>query len=64
MRVGLAAKLLEEEGLRIIDICYRCGFDNTSNFYLYFKERYGMSPGEYRAHVCTAGTGETALRET
>ena len=64
LRVGLAAKLLEEEELRIIDICYRCGFDNTSNFYLYFKERYGMSPGEYRAHVCTAGTGETALRET
>lgn len=47
-RMSQAVYLLSSSTLPILDIIESVGYDNTSYFYRKFKERYGMSPKEYR----------------
>ncbi|MBE5962430.1 MAG: helix-turn-helix domain-containing protein [Lachnospiraceae bacterium] len=47
-RLNKAAELLERTKLSIADIIYQVGYDNSSYFYRLFKERFLMSPKEYR----------------
>lgn len=47
-RMNQARYLLDNTGLSVTDIIEAVGYDNTSYFYRKFKERYGMSPKEYR----------------
>lgn len=43
-----AAKLLIETDLNIDEVRERCGFSNSTTFYGYFKQQYGMTPRQYR----------------
>ncbi len=47
-RMNQASYLLNSSSLSVSDIIESVGYDNTSYFYRKFKERYGMSPKEYR----------------
>lgn len=47
-RLNQAAFLLLNTRLPVVDICQAVGYDNTSYFYRIFKERYLVSPKEYR----------------
>lgn len=47
-RMNQAAYLLSSSKLSVTDIIESVGYDNTSYFYRKFKERYGVSPKEYR----------------
>ena len=46
-RINQACKMLLE-GLEIVDICYRCGFNNVSYFGRVFKQIKGTNPSEFR----------------
>lgn len=52
-RLSQAAYLLLGSSLPVSDIIQSAGYDNTSYFYTKFKERYGISPGEYRKKPCS-----------
>ncbi len=47
-RMSQAVYLLTSSRLPIADIIESVGYDNTSYFYRKFRERYGVSPKEYR----------------
>ena len=47
-RLQQAAYLLTKSSLPVADIIELVGYDNSSYFYRKFKERYGVSPKEYR----------------
>lgn len=47
MRVGAAAQLLTETDLSILDIGFKAGFGNYSNFNLQFKRIKAMARGRY-----------------
>jgi AraC-like DNA-binding protein len=48
VRLGQAARLLQEDQNSIAAICYACGFNNLSNFNRLFKKFYRMSPLQYK----------------
>jgi AraC-like DNA-binding protein len=48
VRLGQAARLLQETDHVISEIAINSGFENLSNFNRRFRERYGRSPREYR----------------
>jgi AraC-like DNA-binding protein len=48
LRLNHAAKLLIENNMPIVDICYECGFNNLSNFHRYFRMMHSISPLNYR----------------
>ena len=50
-RMSQAAYLLSSTTLPVADIIESVGYDNTSYFYRKFKEKYGMSPKEYRERL-------------
>lgn len=47
-RLQKAITLLSETSLSVSDIIAAVGYDNASYFYRIFREKYGMSPKEYR----------------
>lgn len=47
-RLNKAVQLLSDTKLSISDIIAYVGYDNASYFFRIFKERYGVSPREYR----------------
>lgn len=47
-RLNQATYLLGTTKLPVADIIYHVGYDNTSYFHRVFKERYGMTPKEFR----------------
>ena len=49
-RLEKAAKLLKSGNLRISQIARRCGFDSENYFRQQFRERFGMSPRQFRAN--------------
>ena len=49
-RLGKAARLLKKGNLRISQIARRCGFDSENYFRQQFRERFGMSPRQFRAN--------------
>jgi AraC-like DNA-binding protein len=48
MRLHKACSLLAEDQHSITDICFLAGYTNISNFNRRFRERYGMTPRDYR----------------
>ena len=49
-RLGKAARLLKSGGnLRVSQIARRCGFDSENYFRQQFRERFGMSPRQFRS---------------
>ena len=50
-RMNQAAYLLSNSRLAVADIIESVGYDNSSYFYRKFRERYGVSPKEYRDGV-------------
>ena len=48
-RLGNASRLLIDTTLNVSEICYKCGFNNLSNFNRLFKARRGSTPKEFRA---------------
>jgi len=50
LRLEYAAQLLKNTDKDVVDICFECGYDGLSYFYRVFKSKYGLAPGQYRAH--------------
>jgi AraC-like DNA-binding protein len=50
LRVGAASQLLAETDLSILDICFKVGFGNYSNFNRQFKRIKGYGPRALRQH--------------
>ena len=48
-RLQMAARAIVETDERISQIAYSVGFGDVSNFNHAFKQRFGMSPRQYRA---------------
>jgi AraC-like DNA-binding protein len=48
IRLSHACKLLLEENMNIVEICYESGFNNLSNFNKQFKKKFKSSPSEYQ----------------
>ena len=48
-RLNEAKKLLLDSRLPITEICYQCGFSDSSYFGKSFRKAYGLSPREYRS---------------
>lgn len=48
LRINYASNLLLHTNTKILDICFDCGFQSMSNFYRIFKDKYGISPKEFR----------------
>jgi AraC-like DNA-binding protein len=48
LRIGLACKLLMETQNTINEICFKCGFNNISNFNRLFKKYRETTPMQYR----------------
>ncbi len=48
LRIGHAAKLLQNEAYSISDICYDCGYNNFTNFNKFFKRITKHTPTDYR----------------
>ncbi len=49
LRLTAAARRLANSNLPVNEIAAKCGFPDPANFYRFFKRRFGVSPGEYRA---------------
>ena len=47
-RLGKAARLLKHGNMRVSQIARRCGFDSENYFRQQFRERFGMSPRQFR----------------
>ena len=58
VRLGYAARLLVNTEQSISEICYKCGYNNISNFNRRFKERYELTPGQFRSVNKKLGTVE------
>jgi len=48
VRVGNACKFLSERNEHVVEIAYKCGFNNLANFNRQFKKIKKMTPSEYR----------------
>ena len=48
IRLGHAIRLLVDTNMTSSEICYKCGFNNLSNFNRLFKKKKGCSPMEFR----------------
>lgn len=49
-RFNKAVELLGGTGLSVADIIAAVGYENSSYFHRQFREKYGMTPKEYRLH--------------
>lgn len=49
-RLEKAARLLKAGNLRVSQIARRCGFDSENYFRQQFRQRYGMSPRQFRTN--------------
>ena len=47
-RLEKAARLLKSGNLRVSQIARRCGFDSENYFRQQFRQRFGMSPRQFR----------------
>lgn len=53
LKYDYAKKLLEFTTLTGVEVCMESGFDEYTNFIRRFKQRFGMSPGQYRKSKST-----------
>lgn len=49
-RLNEAKKMLLNSELPITEICYQCGFSDSSYFGKAFRKAYGITPREFRSH--------------
>jgi len=56
LRMSYAKNLLEHTQLTIKEVTAQSGYHDVSNFIRNFKNNAGMSPGEYRRQIQSAGT--------
>ena len=56
MRLKKAAALLTSSPRRITEIAFEVGYSNSNHFGRQFKQRYGMTPREYRAAAASSDT--------
>ena len=47
-RLNTAKQLLDDTKMSITDISYHCGFSSNAYFGKIFREKYGMTPLQYR----------------
>ena len=47
-RLGSATRMLVDTNQSVSEICFKCGFNNLSNFNRIFKKKKGCSPTEFR----------------
>lgn len=47
-RLKAAKKMLADKNISLTDISAKCGFEYYSRFSLFFKDKTGMTPSEYR----------------
>lgn len=52
-RLRVAAELLRQSGLSVLEVALASGFENIAHFHRLFKKRLGTTPGQYRAHAHT-----------
>lgn len=50
-RLTLACRMMKNTQKSILEICMSCGFGDKVSFSRLFKNRYGITPGEYRKKV-------------
>ena len=50
-KLNYSANLLLNTNLQIIDVCYECGFQNLSWFYRKFKEKFSVTPVQFRNNL-------------
>lgn len=50
IRLGHATRLLIDTNDSISEICFECGFNNTSNFNRIFKKKQNATPSEFRSN--------------
>lgn len=48
-RLNEAKKLLRNSDLSITELCYQCGFSESSYFGKVFRKAYGLTPREFRS---------------
>lgn len=48
LRLGFSRRLLLDENVKILDVCYQSGFSSVSHFNKLFKTQYQVSPSEFR----------------
>jgi AraC-like DNA-binding protein len=53
-RVERAAQMMVETQCSISEICYKCGFNNISNFNRVFLKHIGMTPSQHRNRFTTS----------
>ena len=53
LRLDRAKKYLENKDLTITEITQAVGFSDSNYFYKVFKNRFNLSPSEYRKQVCS-----------
>ena len=51
LRLEYAANMLYSSNLSVTEICFSCGFENMSWFHKQFKEKYGVTPSQYRKNI-------------
>jgi AraC-like DNA-binding protein len=56
IRLGQASRMLIDTTHSITEICYKCGFNNISNFNRIFKKKKGCTPKEFREAYNAYGT--------
>lgn len=49
LKINYASNLLIHTNSPILDICYTCGFQSSSNFYKAFSQKYTLTPMEFRS---------------
>jgi len=49
MRLGFATRMLIETQMGVSEICFKCGFNNISNFNRIFKRKQGITPTQFRS---------------
>jgi len=46
----ITARMLLKEGLKVTEVCQKCGFGDYSNFIRSFRKEFGHPPGRFKAH--------------
>ncbi|MFY0565923.1 helix-turn-helix domain-containing protein [Archangium lansingense] len=59
VRCAEALRDTRQAGRSVSEIAFAWGFNDASHFSRAFKQRFGMSPREYRSRACSAGSTET-----
>ena len=61
MRLQAAALLLQDPGIRVKEIQARVGIADASHFCRDFRDRFGVSPTEYRYQRCRTDSADRVV---